>query len=108
MSYAGKCGTTPYGPGIMKTGVRMSEVGQRGWDVECSACRLMVGQIVEGRFVHDEECSLLPRIGSGVLRCCVCGGKLVGRAHAVEEPAMPDLAPVMPFERRRAVNEGRG
>ena len=108
MSYAGKYGTTPPFQGIMRTGVRMSEVGQRDWDVECSACRLMVGQIVDGRFVHDEECSLLPRIGMGVLRCCACGGKLVGRAHAVEESPMPELAPVMSFERRRAANQGRG
>ena len=86
----------------------MSEAGQRDWDVECSACGLVVGQILGGRFVHDEQCPLLPRIGSGVLRCCACGGKLVGRAHAVEEPAAPDAARVTPFEPRRAVNEARG
>ena len=86
----------------------MSEARQRDWDVECSACGLPVGQIVDGRFVHDEECSLLPRIGSGVLRCCACGGKLVGRALAVHAPAEPERATVMPFERRLAANEGRG
>ena len=85
----------------------MSEAGQRDWDVECSACGLLVGQIVDGRFVHDEECSLLPRIGDGVMRCCGCGGKLVGRAHPVEDLPAPRMAPVMPFGPRRAVNEGR-
>ena len=86
----------------------MSEAGQRDWDVECSVCGLIVGQILDGRFVHDEECPLLPRIGSGVLRCCACGGKLIGRAHTVEEPVAPRIAPVMRFEPRRAVNQGRG
>ena len=86
----------------------MSEAGQQNWDVECSACGLLVGQIVEGRFVHDGECSLLPRIGKGVMRCCGCGGKLVGRAHAVEEPEAAAPAPITRFELRRAANEGRG
>ena len=87
----------------------MSEAAQRDWDVECSACGLIVGQILDGRFVHDEDCSLLPRIGSGVMRSCRCGGKLIGRAHVVEEPvAALERAPVTPFEVRRAVNEGRG
>ncbi|MDP8923741.1 MAG: hypothetical protein M3O34_12780, partial [Chloroflexota bacterium] len=65
----------------------MSDAGQRDWNVECSVCGLVVGRIVDGRFVHDEECALLPRIGRGVLRCCACGSTLTGRPRDAAQPA---------------------
>ncbi len=93
----------------------MSEQGKRDWDVECAACGIMVGQILDGHFVHHDECAFVPRIGSGVMRCCACGGKLTGRSRPVDETAQHDeesdeaptpLATVSRFERRAANDAG--
>jgi len=74
----------------------------RSWTVSCPACVLVVGAVEGGRFVHDPACSRPLAIGAGLLRCCQCGGPLVGDprplaalAEAEEEP----IASVLRFRR---------
>jgi hypothetical protein len=46
------------------------------FDISCMMCGTQVGEIREGRFVHDERCSLPPVLRGGSVRCCRCGGSL--------------------------------
>jgi len=80
----------------------------RSWTVSCRACDLVIGSVEDGRFVHDQTCTRPLAIGAGLLRCCQCGGPLVGDprplaalAEAEEEP----IASVVRF-RRPELNEG--
>ena len=70
----------------------------RSWTVSCRACDLVIGTVDDGRFVHDPACTRPLAIGAGLLRCCNCGGSLVGDprplaplADADDEPAIPLL-----------------
>jgi hypothetical protein len=63
---------------------------QQSWTVSCRACDLVIGAVEGGRFVHDEACAQPLAIGTGQLRCCQCGGRLVGEAHPVAGPAPSD------------------
>ena len=46
------------------------------WDVRCNACAIEIGQVAEGRFVHDPECTLPQRVDGGAMKCCRCDGAL--------------------------------
>ncbi len=54
------------------------------WTVSCPACSIVIGEVQDGRFLHDPDCSRPLSIGAGLLRCCQCGGRLTGR----EQPAV--------------------
>jgi hypothetical protein len=56
----------------------------RVWIVSCPACSIVIGEVQDGRFLHDPDCSRPLSIGAGVLRCCQCSGRLTGR----EQPAV--------------------
>jgi hypothetical protein len=68
--------------------------------VSCRACDLIIGAVEGGRFVHDPTCTRPLAIGSGLLRCCECGGQLAGTPVPLvmmEEPdesELDDLADV--------------
>jgi hypothetical protein len=63
---------------------------QQSWTVSCRACDLVIGAVEDGRFLHDEACTEPLAIGTGQLRCCRCGGRLVGEARAVAAPTHSD------------------
>ena len=79
----------------------------RSWTVSCRACDLVIGAVEGGRFVHDPACTGPLAIGTGVLRCCQCGGPLAGDPRplaALEEAEAEPVAPVLRF-RRPAMSE---
>jgi len=46
------------------------------YEVHCMLCGTEVGEVREGRFVHQPGCELRMQASSGKLRCCRCGGSL--------------------------------
>ena len=79
----------------------------RSWTVSCRACDLVIGTVEDGRFVHDQACTRPLAIGSGLLRCCQCGGSLAGDPRplaSIEELEDERAAPVLQF-RRTQVSE---
>lgn len=68
------------------------------WDARCLMCEALVGQIVAGKFVHNPNCALAPRLDDGRLRCCRCGGTLY------REPATEPMAHVPPGAQVRTAN----
>jgi hypothetical protein len=85
------------------------------WTVSCRACDLVIGTVEGGRFVHDPACAHPLAIGSGLLRCCQCGGRLAGdpRPLAVvvddEDDDAPEfeIAPLSFMAAARRVGEAR-
>jgi hypothetical protein len=58
------------------------------WDVGCTRCDAALGQVVDGRFVHDATCTLPRRIDGGRLKCCACGGPVVPRERRDSRPGV--------------------
>jgi hypothetical protein len=97
----------------------------QSWTVSCPACNLVIGAVEGGRFVHDAACGRPLAIGTGLLRCCQCGGRLSGIAHRpavvaaaaqFDEPTddeydehvdAPPLPSILPFVRSRLPEEAR-
>jgi hypothetical protein len=76
-------------------------LSKQSWTVSCRACDLVIGAVEAGRFVHDPDCTQPLSIGSGMLRCCQCGGRLIGEAQPVEEPEIeePPAVSILHFAR---------
>jgi len=54
-------------------------LGNRGIvqaDLSCLMCGRLVGQVVDGRVVHRDNCGRPLRVERGMLRCCGCGGSV--------------------------------
>jgi hypothetical protein len=45
-------------------------------DLSCLMCGRLVGQVVDGRVVHRDNCGRSLRVERGMLRCCGCGGSV--------------------------------
>lgn len=45
-------------------------------DLSCLMCGRLVGQIVDGRVIHRDNCGGQLRVERGMLRCCGCGGSV--------------------------------
>jgi hypothetical protein len=57
----------------------ISALRQRGVvqaDLSCMMCGRLVGQVVDGRVVHRDNCGRQLRVERGMLRCCGCGGSV--------------------------------
>ena len=61
------------------------------WTVLCRACDLVIGTVEDGRFEHDPTCASPLAIGTGVMRCCQCGGRLTAGQRPAAAPDVPDL-----------------
>jgi hypothetical protein len=60
------------------------------WTVLCRACDLVIGTVEDGRFEHDPTCASPLAIGTGVMRCCQCGGRLTAGQRPVPAPERDD------------------
>jgi hypothetical protein len=56
------------------TSIRGQRVVQA--DLSCLMCGRLVGQVVDGRVVHRDNCGRQLRVERGMLRCCGCGGSV--------------------------------
>jgi hypothetical protein len=57
----------------------VASIGRRGLvqaDLSCLMCGRLVGQIVDGRVIHRDNCGGQLRVERGMLRCCGCGGSV--------------------------------
>jgi hypothetical protein len=45
-------------------------------DLSCLMCGRLVGQVVDGRVIHRDNCGRQLRVERGMLRCCGCGGSV--------------------------------
>jgi len=61
------------------------------WTALCRACDLVIGTVEDGRFVHDPTCTSPLAIGSGMMRCCQCGGRLTSGPRTVVAPERDEL-----------------
>jgi hypothetical protein len=71
-------------------------------DVRCLMCSRIIGQIADGKFVHDSACTLPLRISGGHLRCCRCGGSLYLEPAGFAEPERAGVKPAPPVRIKRA------
>jgi len=51
-------------------------------DLRCLLCGQLAGQLVNGAFVHDPNCVIVPVADAGRRRCCRCGGTLIKEASS--------------------------